>query len=238
MRLMQGDCLKRMDSIDDASVDLVLVDLPYGTTDCAWDSVIPFEPLWAQYRRVMKPHGAAIFTASQPFTTAVVNSNRQWFRDEWIWRKNMPTRHLNAKRQPLKDHESVIVFAERAPRYFPQGLIEIVRKRRKERARSEVYRSASRDYVQTHTNYPRTVLEFDCARNGRHPSEKPVALFEYLIRTYSREGETVLDNTMGSGTTGEAAMNTGRDFIGIEKDPRYFKLASERIAEAKLRRSA
>jgi site-specific DNA-methyltransferase (adenine-specific) len=235
-RLLLGDCLDRMGEIAPGSVDLVLCDLPYGTTACKWDSVIPFEPLWREYRRVTKPNAAIVLTASQPFTAALVMSNPTWFRCEWIWRKQKPTGFLDARRKPLKDHESILVFAPAAPTYNPQGVVAVnVRNGRANKAARGVYRGGGlrQDYVQTEGNFPRSVVEFRTDTASAHPTGKPVALFEYLTLTYSNPGDLVLDNSMGSGTTGVACINTDRRFIGIERDPTYFAVAEKRIASAK-----
>lgn len=224
--LMFGDCLERMGEIPDGSVDMILCDLPYGTTQNKWDAVIPFEPMWEQYRRVCR--GAIVLTAAQPFTSALVMSNVGGFRYSWIWEKE-PSGNLNAKRMPMSAHEDVLVFGS-AP-YFPQGLRPTLRKRgERDNSRTQNYGAQKRQaYVQTVTGYPSTVLSFSKERDGLHPTQKPVALMEYLIRTYTNEGETVLDNTMGSGTTGVACVNTRRKFLGIEKDKAYFRIAKERI---------
>jgi DNA modification methylase len=231
VRLLLGDCLDRMAEIPGGSVDMVLADLPYGTTACKWDAVIPFEPLWSQYRRVTKPNAAIVLTASQPFTSALVMSNPKALRHAWVWQKE-PTGNLNARRMPMPEHEDILVFYAR--RYFPQGLRPTLRKRgAKDNSRTDVYGAQSRvAYQQTVTGYPTTILPFAKDRAGLHPTQKPVALMEYLIRTYTHDGETVLDNTMGSGTTGVACVNTGRDFIGIERDPGYFAIAERRIEDA------
>jgi site-specific DNA-methyltransferase (adenine-specific) len=215
--LKYGDCLDRMLEIEAGTIDVVLCDLPYGVTKCKWDDVIPLDLLWAHYRRVLKPSGVVVLTASQPFTSALVMSNPRWFRHEWIWRKSGVTGFLHARRKPLKNHESILVFGQRVPRYFPQGLVERRRRRRRRTSCTTIYSKHGSDWIQTHTNYPRSVLEFPSQRATKHPSEKPVALMEYLIKTYSREGDTVLDNAMGSGTTGVACVQTNRRFVGIER---------------------
>lgn len=241
INLMLGDCLERMKEIPDGSVDMVLTDPPYGTTACKWDAVIPFEPMWAAVKRVMKKNGAAVFTASQPFTSALVMSNAREFRYQWVWEKNKATGHLNAKKRPLVAHEDVLVFSSDSPRYNPQDLIEkenpTVSKGNRGRkgvgSSGDCYGLAVRDALQTHTGYPRSVVRFGVDMKAEfHPTQKPVALMEYLIRTYTNEGETVLDFTMGSGTTGVACVNTGRSFIGIERDPGYFEIARKRIEAA------
>jgi site-specific DNA-methyltransferase (adenine-specific) len=234
MRLINDDCLNAMASIPSESVDMVLCDLPYGTTACKWDAVIPFERLWAAYRRVCKPRAAIVLTASQPFTSMLVASNTSWFRYGWVWVKQRPSNPQLAKKQPLKRHEDVLVFSQKPGRYFPVGVVEIPENERKihRPEKNSLGHCARKEYVQTHTRYPSTLIEFPSER-GLHPTQKPVALMEYLIRTYTKEHETVLDNTMGSGTTGVACVRTFRKFIGIERDSSYFEIARERIrAEA------
>lgn len=231
--LWHGDCLQEMKRIPDGSVDMVLCDLPYGTTACKWDSVIPFEPLWAEYRRVTKPNAAIVLTASQPFTTALIASNLKEFRYCWVWEKGRPSNPQLAKLQPLKTHEDIVVFYRKTAEYRPQGLREIPEAERKVHMpeKNSLGHCVRKPYVQTHTGYPKAILSFQPER-GLHPTQKPIALLEYLIRTYTDEGQTVLDNTMGSGSTGVAAVNTGRSFIGIERDETYFAIAEKRIAEA------
>lgn len=234
--LRLGDCLEILPTLADGSVDMVLCDLPYGTTACKWDSVIPFEPLWAEYRRVCKPNAAIVLTASQPFTSALVMSNPKSFRYDWAWDKiNRKTGHLNANKMPLRQHETVLVFYERLP-VFNKQMIPRPPKSGGQSLRHGEY--TGRDgYAHTPRRFPSetnpvSVLSIPAALandNGHHPTQKPVALMEYLIRTYTNEGETVLDNTMGSGTTGVACRNTGRRFIGIERDPGYFAIAEQRI---------
>ena len=245
IELIQGDCLEVMADIPDSSVDLILCDLPYGTTACKWDSVIPFEPLWEQYRRVIRGRGAIVLTAAQPFTSALVVSNLEWFKYCWVWEKSKPGGFMNAKNAPLKITEDVCVFSpgttanrsEKRMSYFPQGLVRAGTQKSDGTRKSDstVGGRPSRSgnaYIQEFTGYPNNILRF--ASEGRifHPTQKPVALMEYLIRTYTNEGDTVLDNCMGSGTTGVACVNTGRNFIGIELDPDYFAIAEKRIQEA------
>lgn len=245
MRLFKGDCLDLMKNIPDGSVDMVLCDLPYGTTACKWDSIIPFEPLWEQYWRVCKPNAAIVLTASQPFTTALIASQIERFKYCWVWDKKSITGFANAKRQPLRHLEDCCVFYRIFPTYNPQGLITLNKVRKNGSTvggatlKSEhisngkgSLRTPGLERKQEYTNYPRQLLEFPRDKSKIHPTQKPVALMEYLIRTYTHEGQTVLDNTMGSGTTGVAAVNTGRDFIGIERDPGYFKIAEDRIYSA------
>lgn len=239
--LMLGDCLECMAEIEPGSVDLVLTDPPYGTTACKWDAVIPFEPMWAAVRRVLKPNGAAVFTASQPFTSALVMSNVRDFKYSWVWQKSRPTGHMNAKHQPMREHEDVLVFYRERATYNPQmtvGSPNHVNAKPRIKSKSDNY-GAQYQVVEkvTDLKYPKTVLQFKVLSpsNVVHPTQKPVALMEYLIRTYTNPGETVLDFTMGSGTTGVAAMNCGRNFIGIERDPEYFAIAQKRITEARMK---
>lgn len=230
--IMMGECLEIMKLIPDNCIDMVLCDLPYGTTACKWDSVIPFEPLWEQYRRIAKPNAAIVLTASQPFTTALIASNLRDFRYCWVWEKSRPVGFLQANKQPMRKHEDVAVFATGRAPYNPQGLIAC-EKKVKRTTQGENYRPAkSNEYTQTVTNYPASVIKFPSEGRTVHPTQKPVALMEYLIRTYTNEGDVVLDNTMGSGTTGVACVNTGRYFMGIEKDEKYFNIAKERIQAA------
>ena len=234
-QLLHGDCLELMATIPSGSVDMVMCDLPYGTTACKWDSVIPFAPLWAAYKRVCKPNAAIVLTASQPFTSALVMSNPEGFRHEWVWEKNRAANAMTAKYGPMKRHENVLVFALSSPRYYPQMRVgEPYRAyASQEKKIGEHLGSAASIHKDNPDGLlqPVSVLEFNGER-GLHPTQKPVALMEYLIRTYTNEGETVLDNTMGSGTTGVACANTGRRFIGIERDPAYFQIASDRIEKA------
>lgn len=240
--LMMGDCLECMKEIPDGSVDMVLTDPPYGTTACKWDSVIPFEPMWAQIKRVVKKNGAVVMTASQPFTSALVMSNTSWFKYEWVWEKNRGSNFASVKFQPMKEHENVLVFCEGRTTYNP-----IMESRSAGGASRAAYKvnpsnTGKRDayngltekesrVLDPELRVPRTVQKFN-TEVGKHPTQKPVALMEYLIRTYTNEGEVVLDFTMGSGTTGVAAMNTGRKFIGIELDEGYFDIACDRIEKA------
>ena len=231
LNLMHGDCLELMKQIPDGSVDMVLADPPYGTTACKWDSVIPFEPMWEQLKRVTKKNGAIVMTASQPFTSALVMSNPSMFAYEWIWVKTKITGVLNAKKMPVRKHEQVLVFCEckATPVYNAQGLVPKGTVT-KQGGNSDNYGSRSSEpYIQDYTNWPRDVLEIASEGKTVHPTQKPVALMEYLIKTYTNEGETVLDFTMGSGTTGVAAKNLNRNFIGIELDEEYFNIAKERI---------
>jgi len=239
IELMHGDCLELMKQIPDGSVDLVLCDLPYGTTACKWDTVIPFEPLWEQYRRVAKRNAAIVLTASQPFTTALISSNMREFRYSWVWNKvNRITGFLDAKKRPLRVVEDVCVFYRAQPTYNPQKWQGEPYKAYRGKS-TEIYRPGL-DGGWTHCDdgmrYPQDLLSIKADNRGVegriHPTQKPVALMEYLIKTYTNEGDVVLDNTMGSGTTGVACMNTGRKFIGMEQDAKYFEIAQKRIHDS------
>lgn len=232
IELHHGDCLEKMRDILDGSVDMVMADLPYGTTACKWDSVIPFEPMWEQLKRVTKKNGAIVMTASQPFTSALGASNLPELRYSWCWRKSAATGHLNAKRMPMSDFEDVLVFYRLQPTYNPQGLVPFGKVTRRG-GNGACYGPSGKENLQEFTNYPRRTLDIASEGATVHPTQKPVALMEYLIRTYTNEGETVLDNTMGSGTTGVACVNTDRNFIGIEMDESYFEIAAKRIQDAK-----
>ena len=230
--LHHGDTLEVMAEFSDRSVDMILCDLPYGTTACKWDVVIPFDKLWEQYKLIIKPRGAIVLTASQPFTSALVMSNVGMFKYCWVWEKSKVTGVLNAKHQPLRNYEDVCVFGDGKVAYYPQGLVAkgtIT----KQGGCSDNYGARNTEgYVQEFTNHPRQVLRLPSEGSTVHPTQKPVALMEYLIKTYTNEGELVLDNTMGSGSTGVACMNTKRYFIGIERDDKYFAIADERINQA------
>lgn len=225
-QLFLGDCLEVMRDIPSSSVDMVMCDLPYGTTQNKWDSVIPLPPLWEAYRRVCK--GVVVLTASQPFTSVLVTSNSGAFKYAWVWEKGAATGHLNAKRMPMKLHEDVLVFGE-GP-YNPQGLQPFNKTVTRGNNGTNFGVSGTENF-QEWTNYPRSILRFPAEGKAIHPTQKPTALMEYLIRTYTNEGMTVLDNTMGSGTTGVACVRSNRNFIGIERDPEYFKIAERRINE-------
>lgn len=244
--LMLGDCLELMAEIPDGSVDMVLCDLPYGVGACPWDAVIPFRPLWNEYRRVLLGYGAVVLTASQPFTTTLIQSNLPWFKYSWVWEKSRPGDVFNAKNKPLKAHEDICVFSPgvtanggkfKMP-YYPQGVGPATRgvsdrNNRRDSSFRGKRPSHADDYTPQAAGYPRSVLRFSNGNKGSvHPTQKPVALLEYLIRTYTHEGETVLDNCFGSGSTGVACLNTGRRFIGIERDPHYFDVGRRRIDAA------
>lgn len=252
VKLHLGDCLEYMKSMPDKSVDCVLTDPPYGTTACAWDTIVPFEPMWEQILRVAKDDAACLFTASQPFTSALVMSNPSIFRHEWIYKKRCASNFAQAKYSPMKEHESVLVFGKTKVRYFPIKEERVGSgKERVKYAYSDKSRHASGEFVgkikgdydkendagNDELRYPSSVQEFNnraIGARGHHPTQKPIELMEYLILTYSCEGDTVLDPFMGSGTTGVACVQTGRNFIGCELDPKYFAIAEKRIADAQL----
>lgn len=244
-----GDCLEIMNQIADCSIDMILADLPYGTTACHWDSIIPLKPLWEHYKRVIKPNGAIVLTGSQPFTTILINSNFEWFKYEWIWVKSIKTGFQHSKNAPMKRHENVIVFSSgvvnhenmtnNRMKYYPQlefgkpykKVIKIpnVGKGGLHRATAANMRFVGSIRNNDGVRYPDSVLEFPQHNNKSHPSEKPIGLFSYLILTYTNPGDIVLDNVAGSGTTAIAAIETGRQWICIEKDPEYYQMAKGRI---------
>lgn len=241
MQLLQGDCLEIMPGLPEASVDLILCDLPYGTTHNKWDSVLPLPELWAEYNRLLKPNGAAVLFAAQPFATALIQSNRRAFRYEWIWTKSQATGHFNARKMPMRAHELILVFYKKLPIYNPQmrqGYEPYVRHKKAGSPAGTVYRSYGgkhNDHVSasdTGERYPVDVLHYK-GEYGQHPTQKPVALLEYLVRTYTNPGGVILDNCMGSGSTGVAVVRAGegRRFIGIEQDDKYFCTAKQRIEE-------
>lgn len=234
--LYQGDCLDEMDKVADHTVDMILTDLPYGTTKNVWDVPIPLDQLWEQYKRVLKPGGVALLFAQMPFGADLINSNRKWFRYEWIWYKTMAVGFLNANRMPLRSHENILVFYEKLPKYHPQKTQGEPYLRKRAGRRTTNYgkfvdmETSSPDG----TRFPIDVISFSNANNSNkiHPTEKPIDLLEYMIRTYTDEGETVLDSCMGGGSCGVACQHLGRNFIGIEKDVGYFEAAKKRIEEA------
>ena len=245
MELIHGDCLVEMKSIPDKSIDMILCDLPYGTTACKWDTIIPFKPLWEQYERIIKGNGAIVLFAGEPFTSKLILSNINLFRQKLTWLKTRPTNVFNAKKQFMNWTEDICIFYKTLPTFNPQmrtdGVFTGAKIQRNNHDRSNGTLGKTgekKDYVHESNGglfYPKTVLEYSNVHNGGkglHPTQKPIALLEYLIKTFSNEGETILDNTMGSGSTGVACINTKRDFIGIELNKEYFKIAEERINNA------
>ena len=235
-RIYNEDCLEGMKRIPDKSIDAIICDLPYGTTACKWDAVIPFEPMWEQYNRVIKDNGAIVLHSDEPFTTELIRSNIKEFRYRWIWEKSYSTGFMNANKMPLKNVEDIVVFYKRLPTYNPQGVIEVNKKqtRRKDKE-TTIYNDMGLkegEYTQKFTNYPKQVIKTRKREKTVHPTQKPIALLEYLIRTYTNKGETVLDNCMGSGTTAIACINTNRNYIGFELDKHYCEIANERIQKA------
>ena len=238
-KIYDEDCLEGMKRIPNESVDMILCDLPYGTTIAKWDEIINFNSLWEQYKRIIKDGGAIVLTASQPFTSKLIMSNLNWFKHEWIWKKNAGSNFGSVKYQPFKEHESVVVFSNKSVNYYP--IMEERAESGKSRVKTPVKYNTKTELVgstlhneitsnRPDLRYPSSVQLFNRER-GLHPTQKPVALFEYLIKTYTKKGETVLDNCMGSGTTAIAAINTNRNFIGFEMDENYHKLANERIEQ-------
>ena len=238
-RIFNEDCLTGMARLPDGCVDMILCDLPYGTTQNKWDAVISFELLWEQYRRVVKKDGAIVLFAGQPFTSQLICSNRAMYRYNWVWRKTTATGFLNAKKQPLRNHEDICVFYRQQPAYNPQKTTGHARKvstaaHKRNCAMTGNYREHNLTSYDSTERYPKTVLEFktDKQHAALHPTQKPVALCEYLVRTYTSEGDLVLDSCMGSGTTAVACIRTGRQFVGFEKDKQYYDIAASRIAKA------
>ena len=231
-KIHQGDCLELMNGIPDKSIDMILCDLPYGTTQNKWDSIIDLDKLWMQYKRIIKDDGAIVLTSQTPFDKVLGSSNLSMLKYEWIWNKLSPTGHLNAKKMPMKKTENVLVFYKNLPTYNPQGLIynPRIKKRSSKSTGSSSYGKHSDENFSEYSGYPTNLLEF-MRENGLHPTQKPVPLFEYLIKTYTNEGEIVLDNCIGSGTTAIAAINTNRNYIGIELDENYYNIANKRVNE-------
>ncbi len=244
--ILLGDCLELMKDIPNGSIDMILCDLPYGTTACKWDTIIPFDKLWEQYERIIKPNGAIVLTASQPFTSALVMSNPKLFKHQWQWIKNKPTGAFSAKYMPMKANEDILVFCKNKANYYP------IMVKRTEKEFKECYRkNDSKSWgnnIQNHKDnliirkpkdeqwfkYPTNILNIakDDKRNGtQHPTQKPIALFEYLVKTYSKENDLVLDNCAGSGTTAIACLNTNRQFIVMEQDPNYFEKIKKRVGD-------
>lgn len=231
-----GDRLDLTNGIPDKSIDMILCDLPYGTTQCKWDTVIPFEPLWSQYKRIIKDNGAIVLFGSQPFTSNLIMSNLEWFRYCWVWEKNKATGYLNANKMPLRSYEDIVIFYKKMPTYNPQMTKGTpYSNRHKPNDSGDCYGNvAYSERNNITTRYPRSVIRFNVDMKAEyHPTQKPVPLLEYLIKTYTNENELVLDNCIGSGSTAIAAINTGRNYIGMEKDPEYYKIAKKRIEEHK-----
>ena len=237
IELINGDCLEEMKKIPDGSVDLVLTDPPYGTTQNNWDSVIPFDKMWEELNRIVKINGAIVFTACNPFSSALIMSNPKMFKYDWVWQKPKGTGHLNAKKQPMRDKEDILVFYRKQCTYNPQMTEGEPYKDKagKDHGKNTSMTGSYGEYTNfrednTGFRYPKQVQKIGVVERGTvHPTQKPVALMEYLIKTYTNEGETVLDFTMGSGTTGVACKNLNRNFIGIELDREYFEIAKKRI---------
>ena len=231
--IKKGDCLELMKDIPDKSIDMILCDLPYGTTKNKWDSVIPLNKLWEQYERMIKDNGAIVLFSQMPFSAELVHSNLKLFKYEWIWQKDNGTGFLNAKKMPLKIHENILVFYKKLPLYNPQMRTGFKPYKCKQGRHSTNYGAYEQGHI-TESNgerYPIDIIKFK-KDSGLHPTQKPVELLEYLIKTYTNENETVLDNCMGSGSTGVACINTNRNFIGYELDEKYFEIAEKRINEA------
>jgi site-specific DNA-methyltransferase (adenine-specific) len=239
-QLYQGDCFDLLARLTEHSIDAILTDLPYGTTACSWDEIIPFAPMWAAVKRVLKPRGVFVTTASQPFTSKLVMSNLEWFKYEWIWEKDRATGHLDAERRPMRKHENIVVFSENGHNYNPQ-----ISRKNAANIRPVSRRAASDNYgkynetaergIPLNMTYPQSILRINTANNderGEHPTQKPVALYEYLALTYTNPGDTVLDFCFGSCTSGVACLLTGRNFIGGEKDPGYFAIGEKRMKDA------
>ena len=243
MQLIHGDCLEKMKDIPDKSIDMILCDLPYGTTACKWDVIIPFEPLWEQYERIIKDNGAIVLFGSEPFSSKLRTSNLKMYKYDWVWEKTTPSNITLANKQPLKYHEIISVFYKKQPTYNKQMIKRDKNGIKRLKNKNNPIRFSGTDingnkgkkgqydinkYDEEYKN-PSSILKFKVERNRLHPTQKPVALLEYLIKTYTNENETVLDNCMGSGSTGVACVNTNRNFIGIELDEKYFNIAKERI---------
>lgn len=235
-KIYNEDCLEGMNRIPNGSVDAIICDLPYGTTQSKWDIVIPFEPLWEQYKRVIKDNGAIVLFGSEPFSSHLRLSNIKWYKYDWVWDKVKGTGFLNARKQPMRNHELISVFYKKQCTYNPQKTVGHERKRtfRSKTLQTEVYGTMNKDYYYDSTErYPRSIQVFstDTQNCSLHPNQKTVALLEYLIRTYTNEGEIILDNCIGSGTTAVACINTNRNFIGFEKEREYYNIACRRLSD-------
>jgi len=239
-KVIQGDCLELMKNIPNKSIDMILCDLPYGTTACKWDIIIPFDKLWKQYKRIIKDNGIIVLTASQPFTSFLIMSNLSMFKYEWILNKVSGSNFMQLKKMPLKIHENILIFYKKSPTYNPQMQkgIQWERGGKKKEYTNNIINSKLKSIVKNDKNnlkYPKSIQEFsyqqtECSNSKRlHPTQKPIALFEYLIKTYTNEGDLVLDNCAGSGTTGMACKNLNRNFILIEKEEKYIKIIKNRL---------
>ena len=230
-KIYNMDCLEGMKMLDDTSIDMILADLPYQITACSWDSIIPLEPLWKQYKRVIKDNGAIVLTASQPFTTKLINSNMDWFKYDLVWSKHQVTGFLQAKKRPLREHEDVLLFYKKQPTYNPKmrkGKMQL----KNTGGSAKIYGGGCSNPHYSDKYYPKSILNFPLRRfkNG-HPTQKSVDLFEYLIKTYTNKNEIVLDNVIGSGTTAVACLKTDRKFIGFEQEEKYYNIALKRIGK-------
>ena len=245
-KVLHGDCLELMKDIPDGSINMILCDLPYGTTGCKWDAIIPFDKLWEQYNRIIKNSGAIVLFGTEPFSSHLRLSNIKMYKYDWMWAKNDATDAMNAKNKPMRKIEKISVFSKGTTangsknkmNYFPQGLTEAKIKRQGNDYGAtggsfKQFRPSHKPYTQEFTGYPNDLLNFAKDKEKLHPTQKPVALFEYLIKTYTNEGETVLDNCAGSGTTGIACINTNRNFILMEKEEKYFNITNDRLNSAK-----
>jgi site-specific DNA-methyltransferase (adenine-specific) len=237
-KIIQGDCLEVMKDIPDKSIDMILCDLPYGTTACKWDTIIPFEPLWEQYKRIIKDNGAIVLTASQPFTSALVMSNIKMFKYCWVWNKKKGGSPLLSKIQPIRITEDVVIFGNGKVKYNPIMTLRdkpVSRGKNKGNVSETTNNAFTEDKIYTEY-YPKNIIEISNAdqSNRLHPTQKPVALFEYLIKTYTNEGDLALDNCAGSGTTGVACKNLNRNYILIEKEPEYIEICKERLRQQTL----
>lgn len=238
-KIYLGDCLELMPKIADESIDMILCDLPYGTTACKWDTIIPFDKLWEQYERIIKPNGAIVLTASQPFTSALVMSNPKLFRYEWIWDKIIPTGFTMANYRPMTNHENILVFSKGKMTYTPKGGYIKFNPQKTKRDKPIKGYAVTSNFLH-HVKFdkkeriydekcPMSIIQFKKDKTREHTSQKPIALFEYLIKSYSDENDLILDNCIGSGTTAVACKRTGRNFIGIEKEDKYCKIAEQRL---------
>ncbi len=237
--LRYGDTIEQMKLIPDKSINAIICDLPYGTTKCKWDSIIPFDKLWEQYNRIINPNGAIVLFGAEPFSSLLRTSNINGYKYEWVWVKSRPIGFLNVKKMPLKNTELISIFYNNQPTYNPQGVVKINKKRINDNSKNGNNKTGlsghnggkmKGEYIQEYTNYPTQVLIFASER-GLHPTQKPVSLMEYLILTYSNENDLILDNTFGSCTTGIACINTNRNFIGIENNMDYFNISLKRVEE-------